>query len=124
MEEQQLTPEQLEELEEMQEDMAEDAQDDQLENQKDFAEAYGAPEPEEKQNQHSFLHNAAFHSGNTIRTTFLNQEELGRPLFNVRFLLDMEDISKFYLDKIAKELDVENKVSDYFLQKIHRCFYK
>lgn len=117
-----LTAEELEELQNMQEDAAEDTADDQREDAVDWQEAYGAPEPEEKHNQHTFLSNAV-KSPNTVRTTYLDEWELGRPMFNVRFLLDMEDISKFYLDEMAEELSTKekpvfNNVSDYFRQKI------
>ncbi len=40
-------------------------------------------------------------------------------MFNVRFLLDMEDISKFYLDEMAKKLNITNKVAEYFRDKIN-----
>ncbi|HEC37453.1 hypothetical protein LCGC14_0476580 [marine sediment metagenome] len=119
MVEQELTEEQLEEIQDLQEEMAEDQLDDQMQNSQEFQDSYGAPEPEEKQNQHSLMHKAAFASGDTVRTTFLHQEELGRPLFSVRFLLDLEDISKFYLDHYIKLWGVENRVADYFKQKIH-----
>lgn len=121
METQDLTAEELQEVEELQEDMAEDAEDDRKDQDEEWREGYGSPEPEEKQNQHSFLHKAAYGGGDTVRTTFLSQEELGRPLFNVRFLMDLEDISKWYLDSYAKKYgqDGLNRVSDYFLQKIH-----
>ncbi len=108
----------MKELEDLQEEDSDDAQDDQLLNTKEFQEAYGSPEPEEKQNQHSFLHKAAFDSSNTLRVTNLNEFELGRPMFNVRFLLDMEDIAKFYLDEMAKKLNTSNKVAEYFREKI------
>ncbi len=119
----QLTPEEVEELQEMQEDASDDTQEDQFANSQEFQEAYGSPEPEEKMNPSSFIHNAAFKSTDTLRTTFLTEWELGRPMFNVRFLLDMEDISKFYLDEMVEELSdenkqMENKVADYFKQKI------
>ena len=119
MDTQDLTPEELEQLKEIQEDMVEDQQEDQYDNTQEFQEGYGSPEPEEKQNQHSFLHKAAYGSDDTVRTTFLSQEELGRPLFNVRFLLDLEDISKWYLDAYAKLYGEGgiNRVSDYFKQK-------
>lgn len=120
METQDLTPEQLEEIQEFQEDMADDQQEDQFDNTQEFQDAYGSPEPEEKQNQHSFLHKAAYGTEDTVRTTFLNQEELGRPLFAIRFLLDLEDISKWYLDDYAKLYGKHeiNRVSDYFNQKV------
>ncbi len=114
----QITDEELEEMQETQEDMGEDAQEEQLLNSQEFQEAYGSPEPEEKQNQHSFLHKSAFDTNDTVRITNLNEFELGKPMFSVRFLLDMEDISKFYLDKMAKEHDIINNISNYFRQKI------
>jgi len=121
METQDLTPEELEQMKEFQEDMAEEGEEDRMDNTQEWQEGYGSPEPEEKQNQHSFLHKAAYGGGDTVRTTFLSQEELGRPLFNIRFLMDLEDISKWYLDDYAKKYGVGkmNRVSDYFLQKIN-----
>ncbi len=118
MEESEYTQEQLEELEDMQEEQAEDSQADQFENTQANQEAYGSPEPEEKQNQHTLIHKAAFDSDDTVRTTYLDEWELGRPMFSVRFLLDMEDISKFYLDDLSIKHDMPNRVSNYFLQKI------
>ncbi len=123
MEEQKpLTEEELEELKEMQEDASEETADDQREDVAEWQEAYGSPEPEEKHNQHTFLSNAV-KSLDTVRTTYLDEWELGRPMFSVRFLLDMEDISKFYLDEMAKELSNEDKkvinnIANYFRQKI------
>lgn len=116
MEQPELTPEQLEELEEMQEDQSEDAQENQLENSQEFQEAYGSPEPEEKHNQHTFLSNAV-NAPDTVRVTYLDEWELGRPMFSVRFLLDMEDIAIFYLNELSIKYNMVNKVADYFLQK-------
>ena len=116
-EEPQLTEEEMMQLEEMQEDALEDSQEDQLDNTQDYHEAYGAPEPEEKYNQHTFL-SKAVEKKDTLRVTNLNEFELGRPMFNIRFLLDMEDISKFYLDEMAKKLGITNKVAEYFRDKI------
>ena len=121
-EEPQLTSEELEEYQDMQEDATDDTQEDQYDNQQEFAEAYGSPEPEEKHNPHTFL-NKAIEAKDTVRVTYLDEQELGRPMFSIRFLLDMEDIAKLYLDDLAKELsvdnnEVENKVANYFRQKI------
>ena len=121
-EEKPLTQEELEADQELQEDAADDAQEDQYENQQGFIEAYGSPEPEEKHNQHTFL-SKSIEAKDTVRVTYLDEGELGRPMFSVRFLLDMEDISKLYLDDLAKDLSddneiVDNKVADYFRQKI------
>lgn len=118
MEEKPITEEELEALEEMQEEQMEDQAQDNFENSQELQEAYGAPEPEERQNQHSFLHKSAFGSEDTLKTTYLNEWELGRPMFNIRFLLDMEDISKFYLDDLCKKYESDNRVSNYFKQKI------
>ena len=122
----------MEQQQAMQEAMEEDEQDrmdESMEDQtllpKEIMEAYGSPEPEEKMNQHSFLHKAAFLSDDTIRTTFLHQEELGKPLFTVRFMMDMEDIASYYLDPIILEINgkngtkIENKISSYFKEKIY-----
>ncbi len=115
----QPTMEDIEAMEDYQEDQAWDNAQNQIEDNSEWQEAYGAPEPEERQNAHSFLHRATFDSDDTTKTSWLSESELGRPLFSVRFLLDMEDISKFYIDPLAKQLNVENKIADYFLQKIH-----
>lgn len=126
MAEEQLPPteEEMEEIQEMQEDMAEASQDDQREDSQEWNEAYGSPEPEEKHNQHTFLSNAV-KAPDTVRVSYLDEHELGRPMFSVRFLLDMEDISKFYLDEMSIELTKENEtkpvfnnVANYFRQKI------
>ena len=87
-EEEQMNMEELEEMEELQEEKAEDATEDNAALNKELQELYGAPEAEEAQNAHSFLHRAAYGSEDTVRTTFLSESELGRPLFNVRFLLE------------------------------------
>lgn len=118
---QQFSDEDLREMEEEQEDKAEDMSEDQFQLSKEVQEAYGSPEPDEKQNQHTFLHKATFDSPDTVKTTFLSESELGRPLFNVRFLLDMHDISKYYLDPILKDLRLEpqhNGIANYFWEKI------
>ncbi len=121
-EEPQLTPEEVEAYQEMQEDAADDTQEDQFGNQQEFTEAYGSPEPEERHNQHTFL-SKSIDAKDTVRVTYLDEQELGKPMFSVRFLLDMEDISKLYLDDLANQLsdekeEVKNKVADYFRQKI------
>ncbi len=117
-----LTEEELEQYQEMQEDAADDVQEDQFANQQELAEAYGSPEQEEKYNQHTFL-SKAVNADDTVRLTYLDEWELGRPMFSVRFLLDMEDIAKYYLDQMASDLSNEDKiilnnVADYFRKKI------
>ncbi len=112
-----LTEEEMLEYQEMQEDAAEDAQEEQLINTQEFQDAYGSPELEERHNQHTFLSNSV-KMQDTLRVTNLNEFELGKPMFNVRFLLDMEDIAKFYLDEMAEKLKITNKVAEYFRDKI------
>ena len=112
----------LQQMQEEQEEVQEDAMLDQMEDQEAWREAYGAPEPEEQVNSHVFLNKAAFESPNTTRTTFLSESELGRPLFSARFMMDMEDIAKFYIDPVCKKLGYdpkkENKIAKYFWEKL------
>ncbi len=115
--EDEITPEMIEEAEAEQAFDTAEAEEDRYQGQQEFNEAYGSPEPDEKQNQHSFLHKAAWGSEDTIKTTFLSESELGRPLFSVRFLLDMKTISDHYLENMSNKFDVINKISPYFLQK-------
>ena len=116
-----LSPELMDELEAMQQEQAEDMGEDQFLSNQELQEAYGYPQAEEKQNAHSFLHKAAFGNPDTVRTTFLSESELGKPLFNVRFLMDMEDISRYYIDPLVKDLKLpltENKIAVYFFEKL------
>ena len=112
----------LEELEQEQADDTADAQQDQLLNQTEFQNAYGSPEAEEKQNQFAFLNKAVFNTGTQVPTTFLTESELGRPLFNMRFLLDLEDIAQHYLNPLIKQLGgdpkIDNRIAKYFREKI------
>lgn len=109
-------------MEDEQLDQLEEQEQDRFENLNQMQDAFGAPEPEEKINQHAFLNKAAFMSPDTVRTTFLSESELGRPLFSVRFLLDMHDISKHYIDNMAEELgfskNKDNKIAIYFWEKV------
>lgn len=110
----------MEALEELQEEEKEDNIQDDMEIRQEINDTYPVPEPEEQFNTHSFLHKAAFSSGNTVRTTFLSESELGRPLFNIRFLSDMEDIARHYVDPLlskAKMKPEENLVAIYFWNK-------
>lgn len=96
----------------------EEIQEEQMDNQEEWREQYGVPEPEEKHNQHTFLAKS-IELPDSEKVTFLHEQELGRPLFNVRFLLDLEDVAKHYLDQIATELGVNNRIAIYFRQKIN-----
>ena len=117
MDEPEITPEEIEEYQEEQKAEGEESDEDRMAAQQEFAEAYGSPEPEEKHNQHTFLSNAV-KAKDTTRTTFLSEQEIGKPLFSVRFLLDMEDVSHHYLDGFANEYNGENRIATYFFNKV------
>ena len=118
MAEDKITEEMLEELEDQREDQMEDQAEDQADLSEEYREAYGSPEPDVKMTAEAYLWESSFRSPDTLRTTFLTEGELGRPLFTVRFILDMEDIAKFYIDPIAKDLGVPNKIAHYFWEKL------
>lgn len=102
-----------EELQEMEEEIKEDdmmnSSEEQAQLSQEMQELYGGADPDEKMNAHTFLHNAAFKTKDTTRVTYLKEEELGRPLFSVRFMLDMQDIAKYYLDPLLAELKAEQE---------------
>ena len=112
--------------EEAQEEGTVDAEEARQEISEEMQELYGAPEPEEVLNQHAFLDKAAFKSPDTVKTTMLTEQELGKPLFNIRFLLDLEDLSKHYFDPIIKGLGLDpekdNRIANYFAEKIQNYF--
>lgn len=105
-------------LDEMHGEQLEDSELDRMELGKEYQEGYEEPQADERQNQHSFLHKAAFDAGDTVKTTFLTQEELGRPLFSVRFLLKLKTIARHYIDPLCTELELDphkdNKIAIYF----------
>lgn len=107
-----------EEMEENQLDSSEEMQSDNALSQYEVSQAYGSPEPEEKHNQHTFLATSLYFN-EPEKVTFMSESELGVPLFNLRFLLDIEDIAKYYLDDTAKDLELRNKIADYFREKIN-----
>ncbi len=118
------TEEELELMKEAQEDATSEGAEDSFLDQQEYMEAYGSPQAEEKLNQHAFLNKAVFNTLNTVKNSYFTEEELGRPLFNVRFLMDMEDIAKHYLDPFIslfenEDKPVENKISNYFLMKAY-----
>lgn len=104
------------------EDQTEETMEDNLEISQELQDDYGSPEPEAKLSAHSFLHKATFDSQDTVRTTFLESGELGRPLFTVRTMLDLEDIANYYLNPMLKSLnlspDQNNFIARYFKAKI------
>ncbi len=107
----------MEEMRDLQEEDTMDQLEDSEMNRQSWQEAYGVPEPEEKVNQHTFLKESLSFE-DPEKVTFLDKFELGRPLFNLRFLLDIEDICKYYLDDLAKEYNQQNRISKYFREKI------
>lgn len=108
----------LEEMEEIKEEQTEDQVEGQMDASQEYQEGYAAPEPEQKINSDAFLWKASFDHDDTLRTTYLTEGELGRPLFTVRFLLDMEDIAKYYIDPLSEELKIDNRIAKYFWEKI------
>ena len=106
--EEEMDEEELEELkEESEDDDAEYKEDAFIENM-DLQEDYPIGEPEEKHTSH-FIINKALEKGDTIRTTFLTESELGRPIFSVRFYSDLHD------DALRLGLD---RLADFYWQKI------
>jgi len=118
MEQEELSLELLEEMEDLQHDQSSEAREDSMLDDQNWRELYGAPEPEEKFSQHIFL-TKSLDRDDTEKVTFLSTSELGNPHFSIRFLLDLEDVSKFYLDIIAEKLGTKNRISDYFRDKIN-----
>lgn len=111
-----ISQEEIEEAEDEQEENAEDAYEENLELQKD----YMAPEPEEKHNQFTII-DKALKAQDTVRSTFLTEQELGRPLFSVRFYMDYHDLSQHYLNNTLARLGLDPKewnfVANYFQNK-------
>ena len=113
-----MSEEMLEEMRDLQEEEGFESNEDDMLDRGPFQEALGAPEAEQRFNQHVFL-SQSIQSDEPEKVTFLSESELGRPLFNLRFLLDIEDICKYYLDDLAKEYKTDNKISQYFREKIN-----
>lgn len=115
---QEFEQEMQEEMEDLTEEQQEDSIEDSEISRREIQEAYGYPEAEPTFNQHTFLANS-IKEKETEKVTFLQVEELGRPLFSVRFMLDIEDIARHYLDEITLELGLDNKIAKYFREKIN-----
>ncbi len=108
-----LSIEEMQEMKEEQEDDEADNREDQAEESMELSqemqEQYGSPEPDEQHSTHTVIDRALFKSPETLKLTFLHESELGRPLFSVRFLLDLqkaaahsslERISHYYKNKV------------------------
>ncbi len=118
--EEKITPEMMQEMIEQEENSKEDTADENFIAQSEFPSGYGTPEPEQTYNQHQFI-SSALSEKKPEKVTYLERGELGIPAFTIRFMQDMEDIAKYYLDPIIKryfEKEIENRCSDYFRQKI------
>lgn len=107
----------IEEMEGIQLDQQQDDQDEQALNSQEFNEGMMVPEPEQTFNQHQFIAES-LNIQNPEKVTYLDVSELGRPIFNMRFLLDIEDVCKHYLDDLCKEHKQSNKIAEYFRAKI------
>ncbi len=118
MDNEQFEQQMYEEMGELEGEQSEDQEGDRLLTQQEFQEACGYPEQEEKHNQHTFI-SKSLSFEEPEKVTFMTEFELGRPLFSLRFLLDIEDICKYYLDEIAKGYKIDNKISTYFREKIN-----
>lgn len=109
-----------EQLDEQEEESLDDSEQ-RFEDNLDIQEDYPAPEPEEKINQWSIL-DKAIKNKDTIKTTYLSEQELGRPLFSVRFYGTYRDLSRHYLDVELDQLDFDaeksNIIKDFFTHKI------
>lgn len=106
----------MEEIENIQLDESQDQQDEQMLNSQEFQDNM-VPDQEMQFNQHTFLANS-LDQENPEKVTFLSTSELGVPLFNMRFLQDIEDVSKHYLDGLCREYGLQNKIAQYFRSKI------
>ncbi len=114
-----FTDEQIQEaMQDMELDKSEDTEDDRMLANQEWQDGYGPPEPEEKQNAHTFLHKAVFDQPNTLKTTFLTEMELGRPDFSTRFLLSIKTVAEDLINPIAKKLDLDNGIANYFGEKV------
>lgn len=94
--------------EEMEEERMEDETENRYEVNDELADAYGAPPVDEKDNQHSVIRKA-MEKEDPTRVTFLTENELGRPVFSLRFYLDMEDLALHYGC---------NRIADYWKAKV------
>ena len=104
-----VSNEEIEHMEDEAEDDSEEMSEEAALLHQQMNEDYGAPIPDEKHNQHTFLHKAAYGSEDTVKTTFLTEQELGRPLFPVRFLMNLRDMAS------DENLSL---ISDYYTSKI------
>jgi len=91
-----ISKDEIMDMEEEQEMDKEDQMEEDIDLQEEIRNMAGAPEPDEIYSAHSLLNKAMFVQPDTIKTTFLTESELGRPLFSVRFMLDLHKSAMHY----------------------------
>lgn len=95
-----MDEEEIEEKREEEQELLEDMKE-------DDAGSYGLPEVEKNYEKFKFLTDVK-ESQDTVRTTFVTREELGRPLFSLRFYINLEKMAR---------LKAYNLVADYLHHK-------
>lgn len=119
--EEELTPEEVDEMEQEAEEDSEEREEDSTDLREELTEEYGSPIPEEKHNQWTTI-NKALGLQDTVRTTFLTESELGRPTFSVRFLMNMHDDALYALNNdlfiMGYEPKEANLIANYFWDKL------
>lgn len=107
----------MNEMEDLQADDSQDSQDEQMMNTHEFQDGIGVPEPDQQFNKHSFLF-SSLDQDKLEKVTYFSESELGRPLFNVRFILSIESLAHHHLDLLCYQYGVPNKIASYFRQKV------
>lgn len=123
MEREELERGMLQKIEDMQEQERIEKEQDRMLEDSQLREGFPMePSIEEQMNPSAFLHRAAFDEEDTSKTTYLTQQELGKPLFSVRFLMELKNIAHFHLTPIMKEVGLnpekENRIANYFWDKV------
>lgn len=112
-----VDPEEMEDTDDDAADASEESYEENMQIQKD----YMAPEAEEKLNQFAIIKHA-IKDKDTTRTTYLTPEELGRPMFSVRFYQDYCDFAGHYLngtlDEMGFDPQTSNFIAHYFKNKV------
>lgn len=98
-------------------DQQQEDQEESMMNTQEFNEGLGVPEPDQQFGPHHFIA-GSLNLDSPEKVTFLDQHELGRPLYHMRFLLDIEDVCKHHVDPLCNKFNVPNKLSAYFRAKI------
>lgn len=108
MAEQKITPEDIAEYQEQMKSQEEESRDESIEDQQatsqGFMEALSGSQP---QNKDAFLHKSAFDTSDTLRTSYLNEFELGRPMFSVRTLLELKNLADHHMSQVVEMINLE-----------------